>query len=105
MTILTGYPLATPIPLDLVGYLGRGRFVILRPFEKEGRELPGTDWKKLSTAPACIPCYLDNNQVINFEGRLATLHDLNNSWHYQLCDGDAVLPLPPFTFFEIGDYK
>lgn len=61
--------------LDMVGYAGEGKFVILNPIKKRGRVLPVESPE--FPIPHCIKCIIRNNQVVNFAGRVATLHDID----------------------------
>lgn len=108
MTILDGdYPDVKVETLDLVGYVGGGKFVIINPIrrspiQRSGRKLPEPDpeWKHM---PWCIRARIENNQVVNFNGNPATLHDVNGEWIVKKhC---TLEPLAPFTFFEIGNTK
>jgi hypothetical protein len=105
MTILGGdYPPVEVCTLDIVGYIGDGKFVILNPVRGRNRELPGTAEESIfSCLPTCLNTTLQNNQRINFGGDQATLHNINGRWHFKYLHPESQLKvLPPFTFFEIG---
>ena len=76
MTILGGdYEPVKVVVLDIVGYKGNGEFAILNPNMTRGRILPEVDGI-LKSIPLCFTCKIENNQVVNFSGRVATLHDI-----------------------------
>lgn len=106
MTILGGdYKLVKVEVLDLVGYIGGGEFVILNPHRSEMRKLPAIS-KNAQAIPWCFQCKIENNQVVNFNGNVATLHDIAGEWHFKLREENSkLMPLPLYSFFEIGDYK
>lgn len=88
---------------DVVGYMGGGEFCILNPREGRSKE------NQLPTNPGvyawCFLCVIRNNQTINFNGTVATLHDINGEWHYKLSgdEPEPIKPLPANYFFEVGD--
>lgn len=104
MTILgDDYEPIEVINLDLVGYMGSGAFVILRPFRHWNRSLPEEPF--YGSIPICLRAKIVNNQAVNFGGDKATLHDVNGAWYFRLrrqLDGAALNKLEPHTFFEIG---
>lgn len=87
---------------DLVGYDPVEGFIILNAAKNRMYELPDTSLG--DSVPICIRCTIENNQNITFgKTTYATLHDVRGTWHYKLEKPDsALVPLPPFTFFEIG---
>lgn len=108
MTTILGddYEPVEVLPLDLVGYLGDKGFVILNPVRRHNRELPNVEDSPLKYVPLCIRAKITNNQVVNFSGQIATLHDINGLWHYRLRQvGSELVELEPHTFFEIGDTR
>ena len=103
MTILSGdYPPVKVVSLDLVGYTGDGVFVIISPIKWPDRRLPkpGSDWEGM---PWCIRARVENNQAVNFNGKVATLHDINGTWHFRMHQTGELKNLQPYTFFEIGE--
>jgi|SRR3990167_9678464 len=106
MTILGGnYEPVKVKALDLVGYKGKGEFVILNPVREPYRKLPSPNIKELEAMPMCIRAKIENNQVINFGGIIATLNDVNGVWHFKPRGEERIQKLDPFTFFEIGECK
>ncbi|OGN32799.1 MAG: hypothetical protein A3I92_02485 [Candidatus Yanofskybacteria bacterium RIFCSPLOWO2_02_FULL_43_10b] len=105
MTILGGdyKPVEVEI-LDLVGYNGNGVFVILNPVKSRGRRLPDVG-ELFANFPVCILARIENNQVVNFYGETATLHDIDGEWHYRLRQHSSIVKLEPHTFFEVGNAK
>ncbi len=88
--------------LDLVGYKGDGVFVILNPVRGLGRKLP--DEGAVQGLPLCLRAAVTNNQVVNFSGEVATLHDIDGVWHYKYRRrGSQPIELQSHRFFEIGD--
>lgn len=108
MTIIGGDYEPVPVErLDLVGYAGDGKFVILNPVKSHGRKLPLLPADDpLSVVPNCIRARVENNQVVNFNGEVATLHDIAGAWHVRFISETGDLkPLASFTFFEIGNTR
>ncbi|MDO8523465.1 MAG: hypothetical protein Q7S12_04285 [bacterium] len=105
MTILGGnYKPVEVKTLDLVGYTGK-EFVILNHTKSLGRKLPPIP-EMMASIPWCIRCKVENNQIVNFGGQVATLHDIDGIWHLKLRQQNSEpKPLPLFTFFEIGNCK
>jgi len=107
MIIGGGYKPVEVQKLDLVGYEGEGVFAILNLSKTQNRELPKLVTDALKDAgplPMCIRAEVRNNQVINFSGEVATLHDVDGVWHFKLRRfGARLKKLGDHTFFEIGD--
>ena len=104
MTILGGdYELVEVRSLDLVGYTRSKGFVILNPVKNRSRKLPNAEGSLLEHIPLCIRAKIANNQVVNFSGQVATLHDIDGVWHYKL--DQELIELGSHTFFEIGAVK
>lgn len=88
------------VTLDVVGYKSNGTFVILNPVRNNRRKLPHV---VSDAVPFCFLCTIKNNQVVNFEGDVATLHDIDGKWYYKRHEPNGqIRPLEPDTFFEIG---
>ncbi len=108
-TVLGGdYTPVSVMTLDLVGYLGAERgFVILGARKSLGRELPAQDSDLVASLPTCIRAKIDNGQVVNFSGEVATLLQADGKWFYKLRDEkkDQLRTLMSHMFFEIGDAK
>lgn len=96
-------PSVPAAPRDVVGYTYNLGFVILNPVKADG-ERPDLDAHS-GRLPMGISCIIKNNQVIKFlSGGTATLHDINNEWHYRLDEsGSQIRPLESDRFFEIVD--
>ena len=108
MTTILGddYDPVEVLPLDLVGYLGDKGFVILSSVKNRNRKLPSVEGSVLEFVPLCIRAKVVNNQVVNFSGQVATLHDIDGVWHYRLRrEGMGLVKLEPHIFFEIGDTR
>ena len=107
MTILGGdYEPVEVRRLDLVGYKGDGVFVILSPVKIRDRKLPSPEGGMLDGIPLCVRAKVVNNQVVNFGGEVATLHDIDGTWHYKFRrPGSRPIELTAYTFFEIGDTR
>lgn len=105
MTIMGDFGPIKVANLDIVGYIGDGKFIIISPFKALNRDLPKTEKETfLSVLPMCIPAIVENNQEINFSGKSATLHDISGEWHLRYQGRNSqIIPLQPYTFFEIGN--
>jgi|GEM_PF-3571381 len=96
----TGVPVKA-MSLDVVGYLGRDKFVLLKPATHEGRMFP----MPVKTGPieSVLECTIEDGQVVyfaNFEA--VVLNKVHGKWLYRFYGaGDGSQPLPPNTFFEI----
>ena len=94
--------------LDLVGYVGKSKFVILQAVTLREKGLPAglPEGGVLNGIPTCIRAKIVNNQVVNFSGVVATLHDINGEWFMKCQEGDGSIErLGEHRFFEIGDCK
>ncbi len=104
MTIIGGACLEVEVEnLDLVGYQGRGTFVLLRGVSLRKKEIPVPSI--LRGIPCCVRARIENNTVVNFSGLIATLHDINGEWYVKARGGRKIQPLGEHRFFEIGDYR
>ena len=72
--------------------------------KRRSRVLPGPEAEGMfAHLPLCIRAEIANNQVINFLGEVAILHDLDGVWYYKLRRKNRLIKLTPHTFFEIGE--
>ena len=91
---------------DIVGYLGNGRFVLLRPAKHHGNRVlppPETDLGATTSVPLCT---VGHGQVVRFPGleanQGASLIYRSKTWFFQpLHEEYGIKLLEPNTFFEI----
>jgi hypothetical protein len=106
MTILSGdYEPVKVQTLDVVGYLGKSKFVLLQAVERRQTKLPAgmPEADAFKGIPTCVRAKVENNQAINFSGVVATLHDVSGEWMVRI--GGTLQPLQNHSFFEIGHCK
>lgn len=107
MTIVAGdYEPVEVLPLDIVGYIGNGTFVLIRGATYQVRKLPeGIELSDSHGIPTCLVAKIENNQVVNFGGNVGTLNNIVGEWCFKSKDVSRIVSLASYTFFEIGSAK